>query len=306
MDKKVNPCYNELMIMTAIILAILTVALTLLLGFRYRSNMSQFELKRRAEHSPEYKARLRFQAVYPGLRNLVRVFALVAAVAIVSVAFAEWQFVGTLIALGAIGLAFLLSHALVQIFGDLIGRHVVWFNKYFGWAEILGKISLEGGEVRLHSRPELAHIIERADFIDEADKNLLAGAVRLPEVKLADIMTRRSQIVFVNDQEVVGPKLIDELHSSGHRIFPVVSGDLDKIVGTLYLDDVVVVAGSNRALVDAMRPSPPVVSRGQSLLSVLNYLVKQNTTIAVVTDDKGATVGLVTLGDIVAVLSGNK
>ena len=149
-------------------------------------------------------------------------------------------------------------------------------------------------------------MVASADFIDEADKNLLSGAVRLPEVKLTDIMTRRNQIVFVNDQEVVGPKLIDELHSSGHRIFPVVSGDLDKVVGTLYLDDVAVVAGTNRALVDAMRPSPPSVSRGQSLLSVLSYLVKQNTTIAVVTDDKGTTVGLITLGDIVSVLSGGK
>lgn len=290
------------MYITIIGLGVLTLVLTALMGFRYKSNMSRFELKRRAEHSKEYKDQLKFQQIYPGIRVLISVLELVVAVAICSLAYAQWQFVGALISLGAIVLALLLSRSLRRMFSELIDRHLAWFNKYFGWAEILGRIHLGGDEPQIQSRQELAHIIEKASFIDEAEKKLIASSVELSDKKVSDIMVKRNEIVSVSRQDSMGPKLIDELHSSGHQIFPVIGENLDDIVGTMYLDDVTIIDRANRTLADVMRPSLPSVDKGQSLVDALGLMAKQHVTVMIVTGDKGKTAGLITLQDIASTI----
>lgn len=290
------------MYITIIALMILTLVLTILIGFRYRSDMSRFELKRRSEHSREYKNQYTFQAIYPGLRVFCAILGLVTALAICSVAYAQWQFVGTLIALGAIVLAILLSRVLKRVAYELIDGHLAWFNKYFAWTEILGRISLNIDEPQIHSSQELAHIIEKSDFIDEANRKMITGVMSVSDKKLGDVMTRRDKIITVKTSETMGPKLIDELHSSGHQIFPVIGKNIDDIIGTLYLDDVTIIDRGNRKLGDVMRPSLPTVDRNQTLVETLSQMVKRDVTVAIVIDDKGKVMGLVSLGDIVDVL----
>ena len=130
------------MIISAAILGALTVALILLLSFHHEAPISQFELKRRAEHSREYRDQLRFRAIYPGLRALAHIFSLVAAVALCSVAYAEWQYVGALIAFGALVLAILLGRALRRVTSEIIDKHLAWFVKYFAWVEVLGRVNI--------------------------------------------------------------------------------------------------------------------------------------------------------------------
>ncbi|MDR2524295.1 MAG: CBS domain-containing protein [Candidatus Nomurabacteria bacterium] len=290
--------------MTMVIIVILTALLTALLAFNWHSDVSRFELTRLAVHKPEFKQRLKFLGIFPGLKILVDIVILVLAIAVTAVAFDAMGFVGTLIAFGAILLAFLLSRALRHTAYELVEKNLVWLNKYFAWTEVLGKVALLGDTPRISSRHELIHLIEQADFMDEPDKALLAGAARFPEAKLTDIMTHRSEIIFLQQNDTLGPKTIDELHQTGHKVFPVVDSDIDNIVGVLRFDDVTLLSLGQRKLKEVMSIAPPQLGRHESLETALGVMRRQLTNYLSVTDDKGRTVGMVTLGDVVDVLFG--
>jgi len=287
----------------AVLLVVLALVLAVLVSFDYRFGYSQFELKRRAKFEQHYKQLARFAVIYPGLKVLLFVDSLVIAVVICCLAWANWQFVGALIAFGATALAVLLGLALRRAVSSFIDKHLAWFNKYFGWTEILGRLYPKSDEPLIQSRQELVHIIEKSDFMDESGKNLVASALELPDKKLADIMIPRSKIVRVEARETLGPKLIDELHKSGQGVFPVVTKNLDSIIGTLCLDDITDINRS-RTMNEMMRPRLPVVGENQSLIEALNTMVAQNVTAVLVVSDTGKTTGLVGLGDIVNYISG--
>jgi CBS domain containing-hemolysin-like protein len=290
--------------MVILILVILVAVLTVLLGFNWHSDTSRFELARLAAHKAEFKQKMKFSAIYPGLKVFTDILALVVAIAITADAYAAWGFGGALLAFGAILLGFLLSRALRQVSYDLIEKNLAWLNKYFAWTEILGKVALMGETPRIGSRHELAHLVEQADFMDEADKTLIAGAIKFSEQRLSDVMTPRDQIVFLQQNDSLGPKLIDELHQTGHKVFPVVADDLDHIVGVLRFDDVTVLSLGQRKLKDVMSIAPPTINQQEPLEKALAMMQRQLTNYLSVVNDKGSTVGMVTLGDITRLLFG--
>ena len=52
-------------------------------------------------------------------------------------------------------------------------------------------------------------------------------------------MTLRSDLKTVNYDDVIGPLLLDNLHKTGNVCFPVIKDNLDNVVGTIYLSDVI-------------------------------------------------------------------
>lgn len=260
--------------------------------------MSSFELNRRAKIDPKYKQQLIFNDIFPGLRVLIIVCDLILVLAITSLAYANWQSAGTLIAFGVIILAYLMSRSLRRLTADLIKGNLAWFNKYFSWAELLGRISLKPDEERIHSRQELSHIIEKADFMSEADKDLIAGTLKASEVKAKDIMVPRKEIIVVQLDESVSPKMIDELHSTGKRVFPVIDGSWDKVVGALYLDDVMVLSRADSKLTDIVRPSLPTLTESLNIIEVLEEMAKQHATTVLLKNSKNQITGMLSLSQL--------
>ena len=75
------------------------------------------------------------------------------------------------------------------------------------------------------------------------DLKIAVGALSFGSKKVGSIMTPRRSIRFVSETEAVGPKLMDELHSTGFSRFPVIAetnrAANPTITGTLYLRDLV-------------------------------------------------------------------
>ena len=111
-------------------------------------------------------------------------------------------------------------------------------------------------------------------------------------------MTPRDQIAFIHARDALTPKLLDELFVSEHKIFPVVQGSLDRVVGLLYLDDVLPIEQTEKVLPEVMRKCPPPIDHSAPLESALNQMSEYYSTILLVAkDDK--IIGLVTAKDIV-------
>ncbi|MDR1970171.1 MAG: CBS domain-containing protein [Candidatus Nomurabacteria bacterium] len=277
--------------------------LVVLLAFRFKTDESRFEINRLAEHGAKYKTLARFLDIYPGLLVLMRVLALIDAILLVIFAAFSWGlFAGGAIAFATILLAWLFARILHSVTQTLIGKHLKFFNKYFAWASVLGRIIGVGDESQIGSEHELMHLVEQGDFLDDQTKILLKNALAFRDQTVSKIMTPRDRIAFVHARDALTPKLLDELFTSGHKVFPVAQGSLDRTVGLLYLDDVLPVGQEEKILTKTMRKCPPPIDQEAPLESVLNQMCEYHSTLLMVSkNDK--IVGLVTLKDVIHTLS---
>jgi len=282
--------------------AILGIILVVLLAFRFKSDLSRFEINRLAEHSVRHKTLAEFLDIYPGLVTFSRILALIAAIFLTVFATLSWgilaggglSFVITL-------LSYLLAKSLRSVTQDLIESHLHFFNKYFAWTEFLGKLIVAGDEPRINSEHELVHLVREGDFLDDDTKNLLENSLNFREKTVREIMTLREKIAFVHSKDALTPGFIDELFNSGHKIFPVVQGGLDHVIGFLILDDILPIEQEEKILTAVMRKAPPPVANSASLETAFREMCEYHTTALMVEkDDK--IIGLVTLSDIVRAL----
>jgi CBS domain containing-hemolysin-like protein len=282
--------------------ALLGLLLAILLAFRFVPAKSRFELNRLAEHSVKYKDLVRFLDIYPGLLMLTRVLALIVAILLTTWASLSWGiFSGGLVAFGAIVLAWLIARMFHTVVQELVGRQVNFFNRYFAWAGILNKVVIIGDEPHISSEEELTHQIDEADFLAPETKQLMKQTLSFRDLTVQKVMTKRDKIAFVHSKDMLTPVFIDELFNSGHKVFPVVQGNLDHVVGLLFLDDVLPIEQEEKVLTHTMRKCPPPIASSTSLREALQHLREHHASLLLVEkDDK--VVGLLSLSDIIKAL----
>ena len=285
-------------------LIIMFFVLTILLAFRYRPNISRFELERLAKTDRPSKTKLRFLGIYPGLKVFIYALVLVCIVSICAIALFAIGIYGTLLAFGIIVLSLLVARAVHRITNDFMEAHLGWFVKYLGWTEVLGKIALSGDEPKVHSRHELKYLIETGDFMDSADKMLALGSLDFNDKKVSDVMIPREKLITISAKDTIGPKLLDDLHQSGHSAFPVLSGG--NIIGIFSINDALTLEKDDKIITDLMRPAPPIIHKNVSLESALTEMKNSHSCHLSVVNDNDKVVGLLGMGDILSVLFGRK
>jgi CBS domain containing-hemolysin-like protein len=286
-----------------IFLFILTsLVLAALLAFNYRPDKSRFEINRLAAHNREFRVMARFLDIYLGLRNFLHLLALADAIVLVIVAWRAWGMGGGLMAFGAIMLAWLIARMSHRIIARAVGQHMAWFNKYFAWTKVLGELIVAGDELRISSLHELLHIIDRDDFLSSEQKSLAKASLEFGDKLVSDVMTPRDQIIFVRDRDTLGPKLMDELHQSGHAVFPVVRANLDHVVGVLYLDDALPLPQKDRSASDVMRKTVSTIDQSANLVSAVEHMSRHHAGQILVTNSADKVVGLIAPSDVIGEL----
>jgi CBS domain containing-hemolysin-like protein len=144
----------------------------------------------------------------------------------------------------------------------------------------------------------------RAGELDPASRRMLSNIISFDQVKVADIMIPRSQVIAValeQDTERVFSHIVRAAFS---RI-PVYFGNIDNILGIVYAKDLLVEWRSSGLLVleDLLRP--PYRIAPDAPVSVLLQAFRQGHHLAVVTDARGRTQGIVTVEDVVETIVGD-
>lgn len=85
----------------------------------------------------------------------------------------------------------------------------------------------------------LAMVRESGDALSPDEKKLIINGLTFASRLVSSVMTPRSVIETVSKHEVVGPVVLDELHRRGYSRYPVIDGDIDHVVGMLYLQELV-------------------------------------------------------------------
>ena len=157
------------------------------------------------------------------------------------------------------------------------------------------------------TRDELLKLVQDSRrFLEPDTVAMLEGVLDLPATKIREVMTPRTAMISLQEDD----ELLDILHvlvESAHSRFPVFSSDQpDNVVGILLAKDLLPFLTEPTTKVDirALMRQPLFVPESARSDQVLRMLKNTQTHIAVVIDEYGTTSGLVTLEDILEEIVG--
>ncbi len=158
---------------------------------------------------------------------------------------------------------------------------------------------------RALSMDELSQALEMTDQNELKEENkILKGIIRFGDETAKEVMTPRVDVVSINvksDFRVVVQTVIDNVYSR----MPVWSGNMDKIVGILYIKDLLphLKKPDNFRWQSLVRPAY-FVPETKMIDDLLGEFQSNKVHIAVVVDEFGGTSGIITMEDIIEEIVG--
>ncbi len=190
-----------------------------------------------------------------------------------------------------------------------IFKPAIWFlNASSNWVlkNILRLEPATEGELS-HSEEELRIILDESEKSDEVStlgRDILVNALDMRRRVVRDIMTPRGEVVSLDLEESFEENVQKALESR-HTRFPLCRGHLDNTIGLIHIKE----------LVPMMRdPAPDLMRIRRDVLNVpemmqleklLNMFLTKHAHLAVVVDEYGGTVGMVTLENVLEELVGD-
>ncbi len=181
-------------------------------------------------------------------------------------------------------------------------------ERYPSIGKLLRSVAAPPEASLLSSRQELEHLVKESGAILTADeKRLIKSTLHFGDKTVEEVMTPRGVIDAVKKDQLIGPLLLDELHKTGHSRFPVMDGDIDHIIGVLYIRDLLTLTDkrSHRAET-AMERKVYCINQNQKLEKALSAFIKTRHHLFIVVNDYRETAGVVTIEDVIEALLGRK
>ena len=140
---------------------------------------------------------------------------------------------------------------------------------------------------------------------DEQIKELIQNVINIKETIVKEIMIPKISISFLKIDDDVD-KLHGVINDTRHSRYPVLSKDANKVIGLLHVKDLIDIVGNSRKkflLTDHIR-EVKFVPETKSVTSMLEEFKKDKAHLAIVIDEYGMMVGLVTIEDILEEIVG--
>ncbi len=147
---------------------------------------------------------------------------------------------------------------------------------------------------------------EEGGILEENEKNMIENIFEFDDKDVGKVMVHRTEIAAV-DIHSTTMAVLDLAAKEGYSRIPVYEGNLDHIVGIIYVKDLISAVGTenkNLSLRQFMR-APLYVPKSKSCSSLLKEFQERKVHIAVAIDERGGTAGLVTLEDLLEIIVGN-
>lgn len=196
------------------------------------------------------------------------------------------------------------------MFSASIMRVLIWimtpFNWLFGlWKKLLQKVFKTKENTGITDE-ELLTIVEEAQSegeIDEEEGDLIKSAIEFKDLDAGDILTARVDLTAVD---------VEEDHQAIYRVFmesrfsriPVYKDTIDNIIGVIHQRDFFVMLHTKGQTLQEIIKPVIYVSDSIKISKLIKHLQKSKSHMAIVTDEYGGTMGIVTMEDILEELVG--
>lgn len=234
---------------------------------------------------------------------------------------------------GSVGMATLVMTVLVLLFGEIIPKSLASENAekmtlfmspiLSAFMSILKPViflisKLKNGVTKLFgtnkeepsvTEEELKYIIDEIEgegVLEEQESDLVRSALDFDEITINEILIPRVNVTAIDiesDFEQIKNTFLNEQYSR----FPIYKDSVDNIIGILHQSDFFKVYFNNTTDnidIKAILKKPIYIPEHQKISVTLNLMQKQKVHMAVVIDEYGGTMGIVTLEDIIEELVG--
>jgi Mg2+/Co2+ transporter CorB len=149
-------------------------------------------------------------------------------------------------------------------------------------------------------------VLESGQFMPKKHQSILINLFDLEAITIEDVMTPRAQIEAV-DLEASVESLLTQLTTAYHTRLVAYRGELGNLAGILHLRKVMHLLRAeefDRKALAALLAEPYFVPAGTRVFAQLQYFQENRQRIALVVDEYGELLGLVTLEDIIEEIIG--
>lgn len=175
-----------------------------------------------------------------------------------------------------------------------------------GWSKLLSKI-FRSKEQSAYTEEELITIVDEAEedgTLESEEGDLIRSAIEFNDVCAGDILTPRVDICAISKDETV-PNIAKIFIENAYSRLPVYDEDLDDIIGILHEKDFFIAYHNNNKTITKHLKKPVHVSEHIKIADLLQVLKSKKCHMAVVVDEFGGTMGIVTMEDIIEELIGD-
>ncbi len=140
---------------------------------------------------------------------------------------------------------------------------------------------------------------------EEAEQEMVEGVFRLGDRRIAELMQPRARVAAL---DVTAPWTVNRqvLADSRFSRFPVIEGDLDRILGIVHIKELFLAFDAGQTPDLRRLASPPLlVPEATPALDVLERFQESGDQMAVVVDEHGGVQGIATLTDLVESIVGD-
>lgn len=176
---------------------------------------------------------------------------------------------------------------------------------FSGWKWLLSKIFRIKKEDVI-TEDEILTMVEEAEedgTLREEETELIRQVIEFDDVEVGDILVPRVNIVGV-EKDTPMEEIKDVFSKEGYSRITVYKEDMDTIIGTIHEKDFYKEYLAGKKNVDGIMQSAFFTTEHVKISALLKQLQKKKVHIAVVLDEYGGTLGIVTLEDILEELVG--
>ena len=202
----------------------------------------------------------------------------------------------------AMGCAYFVNFLMI-ILKPLIWLVVTLIRLFTGWMK-----GDAAGQSADEAVVELQSIIETAEdekVLDEDQSELIQAAIDFSEISAYEAMTARVDVVAI-DADDDWEDILTVIEESSYSRIPVYEGSIDNVIGVLYQNHILkaLTEGGPVDLRTLIMP-PCFVYKTMKLPAVLNQLRKAKQHLAIVSDEYGGTLGVLTMEDVLEQIVGD-
>ena len=173
------------------------------------------------------------------------------------------------------------------------------------WKKIASKIIKDDEDSKMSSE-ELMMIVDEVTedgSLDDDEGDLIKNAIEFTEQEARDVLTHRVDLeaVAIDDEKEEIAKLFTKTKLSRLLVY---EESIDNIIGVIHLKDFFTEKGITKKPVKDIMATPVFVQEYEKINDLLKRLQKNKTHMAVVIDEYGGTLGIVTMEDILEELVG--
>ena len=151
-----------------------------------------------------------------------------------------------------------------------------------------------------------ALVLESSHLMPAQHRGILGNVFDLERIVVDDVMVPRNRVDAL-DIDAPGPVVLEQLSTAFHNKLPVCEGDINRVIGILHLRKALALVSQHPFDPQRLREvlsDPYYVPSGTPVFTQLRFFQDHRQRIALVVDEYGEVLGLVTLEDLIEEIIG--